>query len=117
MKRMKNQLLSCIVAINSLNCFAQPTVDCSNVTYFTDTFYVSVGNNILSDTIYYNDALGIAYPTHCLHLSDTSIISATTIFSSDSCFIFTGLQQNSFDDTVHFEYLVTFHSSSFSNTR
>ena len=112
---MKKQLLISLAVISTLNCFAQSTVNCNNVTYYADTFYISVGNTILSDTIYYNDTLGIAYPAHCLHLSDTSIISASTIFSSDSCSIFTGLQQNSFDDTVYFEYLITFHSTAFSN--
>lgn len=113
---MKNQLLILITSINGFNCFAQlPIVNCNNVTYYADTVYVSISNNILPDTIYYNDTLGIAYPAHCLLLSDTSVISATTTFSSDSCFIFTGLQQNSFDDTINFEYLITFHSTTFSN--
>src|SRR5436190_22288162 len=112
---MKKQLLISIAVTSTLNCFAESMVNCNNITYHTDSFYVSVNNPILSDTIYYNDTLSIAYPTQCLHLSDTSIISASVPFSSDSCFIFTGLQQNSFADTIYFEYLLTFHSTSFSN--
>jgi len=113
---MKKRLLILIIVIISLNSFAQAQiVNCNNVTYSTDTFYISDSNNILYDTIYYNDSIAIAYPLHCLHLSDTSIISATSTFATDSCFIFTGLAQNSFDDTVHFEYLITFHSTTFAN--
>ncbi|MCE3280060.1 MAG: hypothetical protein K0S44_2251 [Bacteroidetes bacterium] len=93
-----------------------PKVNCSNVTYFTDTLYISPGNNLVTDSIYYNDTLDIAYPTHCLLLSDTTIIS-TRIGSSDGCNIFTGLSSapSSEDDTVYFEYPIRFKSTSYPN--
>ena len=34
-------------------------IDCDNVTYLEDTFYVSLNNNIISNTIYYNDSISM----------------------------------------------------------
>jgi hypothetical protein len=106
-----------ILNIFSFGLYAQaPKVNCNNVTYFADTIYISPGNNLVTDTIYYNDTLDIAYPSHCLLLSDTSIIS-TRIGFSDGCNIFTGLSSapSSEDDSVYFEYPIRFKSTTYPN--
>ena len=95
------------------------TIDCNNVTYLEDTFYVSVNNNIISNTIYYNDSTSMIYPSHCLVLDDTSLISVsyfTGVFTTgNNCHIFTHLTQNSTRDTLDFDFEVTFSSSNFAN--
>ena len=95
------------------------TIDCNNVTYLEDTFYVSVNNNIISNTIYYNDSNSMIYPSHCLVLDDTSLISVsyfTGVFTTgNNCHIFTHLTQNSTRDTLDFDFEVTFSSSNFAN--
>ena len=94
-------------------------IDCDNVTYLEDTFYVSVNNNIISNTIYYNDSTSMIYPSHCLVLDDTSLISVsyfTGVFTTgNNCHIFTHLTQNSTRDTLDFDFEVTFSSSNFAN--
>ncbi len=52
-------------------------IDCNNVTYYEDTFYVSLDNNMISNTIYYNDSTSMIYPNHCLVLDDSSLISVS----------------------------------------
>ena len=95
------------------------TIDCNNVTYLEDTFYVSVNNNIISNTIYYNDSTSMIYPNHCLILDDSSLITVryfTGVFSTGfDCHIFTHLTQNSTRDTLDFDFEVTFSSSNFVN--
>ena len=95
------------------------TIDCNNVTYLEDTFYVSVNNNIISNTIYYNDPISMIYPNHCLILDDSSLITVryfTGVFSTGfDCHIFTHLTQNSTRDTLDFDFEVTFISSNFAN--
>lgn len=95
------------------------TIDCNNVTYLEDTFYVSINNNIISNTIYYNDSNSMIYPSHCLVLDDTSLISVsyfTGVFTTgNNCHIFTHLTQNSTRDTLDFDFEVTFSSSNFAN--
>ena len=94
-------------------------IDCDNVTYLEDTFYVSVNNNIISNTIYYNDSTSMIYPNHCLILDDSSLITVryfTGVFSTGfDCHIFTHLTQNSTRDTLDFDFEVTFSSSNFVN--
>ena len=95
------------------------TIDCDNVTYLEDTFYVSVNNNVISNTIYYNDPISMIYPNHCLILDDSSLITVryfTGVFSTVfDCHIFTHLTQNSTRDTLDFDFEVTFSSSNFVN--
>ena len=95
------------------------TIDCNNVTYLEDTFYVSINNNIISNTIYYNDSNSMIYPSHCLVLDETSLISVsyfTGVFTTgNNCHIFTHLTQNSTRDTLDFDFEVTFSSSNFAN--
>ena len=95
------------------------TIDCDNVTYLEDTFYVSVNNNVISNTIYYNDPISMIYPNHCLILDDSSLITVryfTGVFSTGfDCHIFTHLTQNSTRDTLDFDFEVTFSSSNFVN--
>ena len=97
------------------------TIDCNNVTYLEDTFYVSVNNNIISNTIYYNDSTSMIYPSHCLVLDDTSLISVsyfTGVFTTgNNCHIFTHLTQNSTRDTLDFDFEVTFSSTNFANNK
>ncbi len=97
------------------------SIDCNNVTYLEDTFYVSVNNNIISNTIYYNDSTSMIYPSHCLVLDDTSLISVsyfTGVFTTgNNCHIFTHLTQNSTRDTLDFDFEVTFSSSNFANNK
>ena len=94
-------------------------IDCNNVTYLEDTFYVSVNNNVISNTIYYNDPISMIYPNHCLILDDSSLITVryfTGVFSTGfDCHIFTHLTQNSTRDTLDFDFEVTFSSSNFVN--
>jgi hypothetical protein len=94
-------------------------IDCNNVTYYEDTFYVSLNNNMISNTIFYNDSSSMIYPIHCLVLDDSSLISIsyhTGLFSTgDNCHIFTHLTQNSTRDTLDFDFEVTFISNNFSN--
>tara|TARA_B100001287_G_scaffold268417_1_gene264662 strand:+ start:311 stop:955 length:645 start_codon:yes stop_codon:yes gene_type:complete len=94
-------------------------IDCNNVTYLEDTFYVSVNNNIISNTIYYNDSTSMIYPSHCLVLDDTSLISVsyfTGFFpTGNNCHIFTHLTQNSTRDTLDFDFEITLSSSNFAN--
>lgn len=121
---MKKYILIIIVVfINlfSIGCsFSQSnTIDYDNVTYLEDTFYVSVNNNIISNTIYYNDPISMIYPNHCLILDDSSLITVryfTGVFSTGfDCHIFTHLTQNSTRDTLDFDFEVTFSSSNFVN--
>ena len=121
---MKKYILIIIVVfINlfSIGCsFSQSnTIDCDNVTYLEDTFYVSVNNNVISNTIYYNDPISMIYPNHCLILDDSSLITVryfTGVFSTGfDCHIFTHLTQNSTRDTLDFDFEVTFSSSNFVN--
>ena len=121
---MKKYILIIIVVfINlfSIGCsFSQSnSIDCNNVTYLKDTFYVSVNNNVISNTIYYNDSTSMIYPSHCLVLDDTSLISVsyfTGVFTTgNNCHIFTHLTQNSTRDTLDFDFEVTFSSSNFVN--
>ena len=116
---MKKFILIIVVFINlfSIGCsFSQSnTIDCDNVTYLEDTFYVSVNNNVISNTIYYNDPISMIYPNHCLILDDSSLITVryfTGVFSTGfDCHIFTHLTQNSTRDTLDFDFEVTFSSS------
>ena len=120
---MKKYILIIVVFINlfSIGCsFSQSnTIDCDNVTYLEDTFYVSVNNNVISNTIYYNDPISMIYPNHCLILDDSSLITVryfTGVFSTGfDCHIFTHLTQNSTRDTLDFDFEVTFSSSNFVN--
>ena len=100
--------------------FSQSNViDCNNVTYNNDTFYVSLNNDIIENTIYYNDSISMIYPNHCLVLDDSSLISVsyfTGVFNTgDHCHIFTHLTQNSTRDTLDFDFEVTFNSTNFPN--
>ena len=93
-------------------------IDCNNVTYFKDTFYVSSSNDIIANTIFYNDSTSMIYPNHCLML-DTSLISVSyvsgSINTNSDCHIFTHLTQNSTRDTIDFDFKVTFNSNNFAN--
>ena len=95
------------------------TIDCNNVTYLEDTFYVSVNNNFISNTIYYNDSTSMIYPNHCLILDDSSLITVryfSGVFSTGfDCHIFTHLTQNSTRDTLDFDFQATFSSTNFPN--
>ena len=102
------------------NFFSQSnTIDCNNVTYLEDTFYVSLNNNLISNTIYYNDSISMIYPNHCLILEDSSLITVryfTGVFNTGfDCHIFTHLTQNSSRDTLDFDFEVSFNSTNFSN--
>jgi len=94
-------------------------IDCNNVTYFEDTFYVSLDNNMISNTIYYNDSTSMIYPVHCLVLDDSSLISVSyhtgSFNTGDNCHIFTHLTQNSTRDTLDFDFEVNFNSNNFSH--
>lgn len=94
-------------------------IDCNNVTYLEDTFYASVNNNIIPNTIFYNDSISMIYPNHCLVLDDTSLISVsyfTGVFTTgNNCHIFTHLTQNSTRDTLDFDFEVIFSSSNIAN--
>ena len=94
-------------------CFSQ-TINCNNVTYNLNTFYVSPQNNIITNTIFYNDSTSMIYPNHCLILEDSSLITVryfTGLFNTGfDCHIFTHLTQNSTRDTLDFQFEVTFNS-------
>ena len=94
-------------------CFSQ-TINCNNVTYNQNTFYVSPQNNIITNTIFYNDSTSMIYPNHCLILEDSSLITVryfTGLFNTGfDCHIFTHLTQNSTRDTLDFQFEVTFNS-------
>ena len=94
-------------------------IDCNNVTYMEDTFFVSLNNNRISNTIFYNDSTSMIYPTHCLVLDDSSIINVsyfTGVFNTGlNCHIFTHLTQNSTRDTLDFDFEVAFASNNFPN--
>ena len=94
-------------------------IDCDNITYMEDTFYVSLNNNRISNTIFYNDSTSMIYPTHCLDLDDSSLISVsffTGAFNTGlNCHIFTHLTQNSTRDTLDFDFEVAFYSNNFTN--
>ena len=94
-------------------------IDCDNITYMEDMFYVSLNNNRISHTIFYNDSTSMIYPTHCLDLDDSSLISVsffTGAFNTGlNCHIFTHLTQNSTRDTLDFDFEVAFYSNNFSN--
>ena len=89
-------------------------IDCNNVTYNQNTFYVSPQNNIITNTIFYNDSISMIYPNHCLILEDSSLITVryfTGLFNTGfDCHIFTHLTQNSTRDTLDFQFEVTFNS-------
>jgi len=113
-------LILFLLGVFSDNIFSQfNTIDCNNVTYSEDTFYVSLNNNRISNTIFYNDSTSMIYASHCLVLGDSSLISVshfTGVFNTgDHCHIFTHLTQNSTRDTLDFDFEVTFNSSNFSN--
>ena len=119
----KHIAILCIAFINLYTIrysFSQSnTIDCNNVTYLEDTFYVSVNNNFISNTIYYNDSTSMIYPNHCLILDDSSLITVryfSRVFSTGfDCHIFTHLTQNSTRDTLDFDFEVTFSSTNFPN--
>ncbi len=105
--------------IISWDCYSQTNaIDCNNVTYYEDTFYVSLNDNIITNTIFYNDSNTMIYPNHCLIL-DTSLISVSyvsgPINTNLDCHIFTFLAQNSSRDTLDFDFQVTFNSNNFAN--
>ena len=121
---MKNYLSILYVAIINLSIinfsFSQTNViDCNNVTYLEDTFYVSLNDNMISNTIFYNDSISMIYPNHCLILDDSSLITVryfTGVFNTGfDCHIFTHLTQNSSRDTLDFDFEVTFNSNNFPN--
>ena len=86
-----------------------------------DTFFVSLNNNRISNTIFYNDSTSMIYPTHCLVLDDSSIINVsyfTGVFNTGlNCHIFTHLTQNSTRDTLDFDFEVAFASNNFPNNK
>ena len=109
-----------ISLLNINNIFSQSNnVNCNNVTYYEDTFHVSLENNMISNTIFYNDSISMIYPNHCLILDDSSLINVryfTGVFNTGfDCHIFTHLTQNSSRDTLDFDFLVTFSSTNFPN--
>ena len=121
---MKNYLSISYVAIVNFSIinfsFSQTNViDCNNVTYLEDTFYVSLNDNMISNTIFYNDSISMIYPNHCLILDDSSLITVryfTGVFNTGfDCHIFTHLTQNSARDTLDFDFEVTFNSNNFPN--
>tara|TARA_B100001113_G_C20901195_1_gene531445 strand:+ start:52 stop:630 length:579 start_codon:yes stop_codon:yes gene_type:complete len=114
---MKKAMLFFLII--SWDCYSQTnTIDCNNVTYYEDTFYVSLNDNIITNTIFYNDSNTMIYPNHCLIL-DTSLISVSyvsgPINTNLDCHIFTFLAQNSSRDTLDFDFQVTFNSNNFAN--
>ncbi len=117
---MKKILLLVSLLTFSLIINAQTNlIDCNNVTYYEDTFYVSLDNIMISNTIYYNDSTSMIYPVHCLILDDSSLISVSYHTGSsntgDNCHIFTHLTQNSNRDTLDFDFEVSFNSNNFSH--
>ena len=68
----KPLLILFFLGVFSENIFSQSNViDCNNVTYLEDTFYVSLNNNTILNTIFYNDSTSMIYPSHCLVLDDS----------------------------------------------
>jgi len=118
---MKNITVILIVALSFNQIIIAQTnlIDCNNVTYFEDTFYVSLDNNMISNTIFYNDSTSMIYPVHCLVLDDSSLISVSyhtgSFNTGDNCHIFTHLTQNSTRDTLDFDFEVNFNSNNFSH--
>ena len=118
---MKNITVILIVAFsfNQIIIAQSNLIDCNNVTYFEDTFYVSLDNNMISNTIFYNDSTSMIYPVHCLVLDDSSLISVSyhtgSFNTGDNCHIFTHLTQNSTRDTLDFDFEVNFNSNNFSH--
>ena len=121
---MKNRFSILIVLLINFiaidNSISQSNIiDCNNVTYYEDTFYVSSNNNMISNTIFYNDSTSMIYPSHCLVLDDSLLISVSYFTGSFNtglnCHIFTHLTQNSSRDTLDFHFEVTFNSSNFTN--
>ncbi len=118
---MKKYLYIVFINLYSINySFSQSNIiDCNNVTYNEDTFYVSMNDNIIENTIYYNDSTSMIYPSHCLVLDDSSLISVSYISgpinTNSNCHIFTHLTQNSSRDTLDFDFEVTFNTSNFPN--
>ena len=116
---MKN-IFFVIILFSYLNSYAQSDfVDCNNITYLEDTFYVSLNNDTLTNTVYYNDPVTMIYPTNCLILDDNSLIDVNyftgVINTEDECSILTYLAQDSERDTIDFLFLVTFNSTNFLN--
>jgi len=109
MKILFSLLFYSIIGIS----FSQ-AIDCNNITYNQDIFYVSPQNNIITNTIFYNDSISMIYPNHCLILEDSSLITVryfTGLFNTGfDCHIFTHLTQNSTRDTLDFQFEVTFNS-------
>ena len=103
-----------------LNSYAQSgVVDCGNITYLEDTFYVSLNNDTLINTVYYNDPVSMIYPANCLILDTNSLIEVnyfTGVFNTENeCSSLTYLAQDSERDTIDFLFLVTFNSTNFLN--
>ena len=121
MKKLLSILSIAFINLNMINySFSQSNViDCNNVTYYEDTFYVSMNDNIMGNTIYYNDSTSMIYPSHCLLLDDSSLISVSyvsgPINANSNCHIFTHLTQNSSRDTLDFDFEVSFNTSNFPN--
>ncbi|MDG2343394.1 MAG: hypothetical protein P8L23_02335 [Flavobacteriales bacterium] len=121
MKKLLSILSIAFINLNMINySFSQSNViDCNNVTYNKDTFYVSMNDNIMENTIYYNDSNSIIYPSHCLVLDDSLLISVSyvsgPINTNSNCHIFTHLTQNSSRDTLDFDFEISFNTSNFPN--
>ena len=119
-KHLSILIIICFNLIIVDHFFSQSNIiDCNNVTYHEDTFYVSANNNMISNTIFYNDSSSMIYPSHCLILDDSSLISVRYFdgaFNTGlNCHIFTHLTQNSSRDTLDFDFEVTFNTSNFPN--
>ena len=115
----KNLLLVSLLTFSLITNAQTNLIDCNNVNYFEDTFYVSLDNNMISNTIFYNDSISMIYPVHCLVLDDSSLISVSyhtgSFNTGDNCHIFTHLTQNSTRDTLDFDFEVNFNSNNFSH--
>jgi len=108
------KILFSLIFYSILGMCVSQTINCNNVTYNLNTFYVSPQNNIITNTIFYNDSTSMIYPNHCLILEDSSLITVryfTGLFNTGfDCHIFTHLTQNSTRDTLDFQFEVTFNS-------
>jgi len=116
---MKN-IFFVIIIFSYLNSYAQSgLVDCNNITYLEDTFYVSLNNDTLINTVYYNDPVSMIYPVNCLILDDNSLIDVnyfTGVFNTENeCYILTYLAQDSERDTIDFLFQISFNSTDFLN--
>ena len=113
-KYIKMKILFSLIFYSILGMSFSQTIDCNNVTYNQNIFYVSPQNNIITNTIFYNDSTSMIYPNHCLILEDSSLITVryfTGLFNTGfGCHIFTHLTQNSTRDTLDFQFEVTFNS-------